>query len=145
MCPVYYLGVDISPTAVNICREKFFSDEDKVFITLDEFKKQPSSADITLSLDVIYHLINDDIYHDYMERLFSSAAKYCLIYSANIDQVTPSPHVRKRKFSTWVEENAARWELEEHIPNRYPMTADSDPNNTSFADFYLFKRKLTLT
>jgi len=140
MAPVNYLGVDISPTAVKICQEKFSSQCDKKFLTLECFKKHPSIAELTMSLDVIYHLVDDDIFHDYMNRLFSSAARYCVIYSANVDEFTPSIHVRKRKFTDWVEKYANDWVIEKVIPNKYPMTPESDPNNTSFADFYIFRK-----
>jgi glycosyltransferase involved in cell wall biosynthesis/SAM-dependent methyltransferase len=142
MSPVSYLGVDISPTAVEICRTKYIGHNEKRFMVLDEFKSSPETSELTLSLDVIYHLVDEEIFNDYMQRLFYSSKKYCIVYSANQEEITASAHVRKRKFTDWVDVNADGWELDEFIPNRYPMTKDSDPNNTSFADFYIFKKRL---
>ncbi|WP_251978195.1 glycosyltransferase [Salinicola avicenniae] len=136
-----YTGVDISPKAVEKCRQKFEFDRSKSFMTLDHFDKHPLSADLTLSLDVIYHLIDEKIYHEYMERLLSSSKRFCIIYSANENKNTLDAHVKKRRFTDWIEKHAPDWVLFKFIPNRYPMTSTSDPNNTSFADFYIFKRR----
>ncbi|WP_110687248.1 glycosyltransferase [Salinicola aestuarinus] len=136
-----YTGVDISSKAVEKCRQKFELDSSKSFMTLDHFDQHPLSADLTLSLDVIYHLIDEKIYHEYMERLLSSSERFCIIYSANENKNTLDAHVKKRRFTDWIEKHAPDWTLFKFIPNRYPMTATSDPNNTSFADFYIFKKR----
>lgn len=138
---VNYLGVDISESAIKICKNKFQEDTNKRFLKLDDFKASPETAEVTVSLDVIYHLVDDNIFHDYMNTLFSHARTHCIIYSANVDEKTINPHVRKRRFSDWVRLNAPNWYLEKFIPNRYPMRPGSDPNSTSFADFFIYKRK----
>ena len=74
-----YLGFDISHEAVALCREKFSWDQSKEFLLADDF--QSHSADVAISLDVIFHLVEDCVYRDYMNRLFSSANKYVVIYS----------------------------------------------------------------
>ncbi|WP_108446320.1 tetratricopeptide repeat protein [Halomonas denitrificans] len=139
--PVDYLGVDVSPTAVDICKRKYVSDSRKRFLVLDDFVALPETAELVLSLDVIYHLVDDEIYHDYMERLFSSSTRYCVIYSANKEELTSSKHVRKRRFTDWVDAYAHDWKMIKHIPNRYPFSEGSDQNETSFADFYIFEKK----
>jgi predicted O-linked N-acetylglucosamine transferase (SPINDLY family) len=105
---VKYLGVDISSAAIGICRKKFADDPKKQFLTLKDFECSPESATMSISLDVIYHLVDDDIFHDYMNTLFSHSIDYCVIYSANIDERTADPHVRKRKFSDWIDEHAPK-------------------------------------
>lgn len=99
-----YLGFDISSEAVALCREKFRLDQSKQFLSMDEFQSQ--SADATLSLDVIFHLVEDHVYRNYLECLFSSAKKYVVIYST-IDECRHRTlrHVRHRK----VAEDVARW------------------------------------
>lgn len=139
MLDVPYTGVDISPTAITLCKQRFANDSQKIFMTTEEFLSSPSVADATMSLDVIYHLVKDEIYHDYMETLFNHAKRYCLVYSANTEEVTHSPHVRKRQFTNWIKKNASGWKLINHIPNKYPMLPGADPQNCSFADFYLFE------
>ena len=74
-----------------------------------------------------------------MEDLFSSSEKYVIIYSANTTETyVTAEHVKHRKFTNWVENNATDWELSEVIDNKYPYDP-SDPENTSWSDFYIFK------
>jgi len=65
-----YLGFDVSSTAVSKCRELFKSDPSKSFRLLSEYENE--IADLTLSLDVIYHLVEDEIFERYMRNLVSS-------------------------------------------------------------------------
>ncbi|NRB56821.1 MAG: hypothetical protein HRU39_12720 [Salinicola sp.] len=136
-----YYGIDISEKSVSICRKKFTTDTNKKFSTVDEFSRHPEIADATMSLDVIYHLVDDDLYHQYMKNLFMHARKLCIVYSANIEERTHDSHVRKRNFTDWVKTYANDWLLVETIPNKYPMIPGSNPNETSFADFYIFRKQ----
>ena len=88
---VDYLGVDISESAIKICRNKFSEDINKRFLKLDDFKSLPENAEVTISLDVIYHLVDDNIFHDYMDTLFSHAHHYCIIYSADVNEKNNQP------------------------------------------------------
>ena len=63
-----YVGYDVSPKAIEICREKFQHDKKKKFGVINEYRGE--RAELTLSLDVIYHLVEDDVYHSYMQTLF---------------------------------------------------------------------------
>ena len=49
-------------------------------------------------------------------------------------------HVKHREFANWGLENASSWQLMTKIDNKYPYNPD-DPEETSFADFYVFERK----
>jgi hypothetical protein len=62
------------------------------------------------------------------------------IYSSNYDGDWSAPHVRHRKFSTWIARNAIEWKLVEKVPNRHPFN-EYDQTNTSFADFYVYERQ----
>lgn len=42
-------------------------------------------ADLSLSLDVIYHLVEDEVFETYINTLFKSARRYVIIYSSNSD------------------------------------------------------------
>lgn len=133
-----YIGVDVSETAIRICKKKFVSDPTKTFLTSSSCFNQV--ADLALSLDVIYHLIEDEIYNSYMSTLFSSAQRFVIVYSSNFEENNGCDlHVRHRRFSDWVETNAHSFELIEHIRNSFPYD-ERDPKNTSFADFYIFKK-----
>lgn len=94
-----YTGVDVSKTVVERCREMYRDDTSKRFLLLDEYKGQ--KADLSMSLDVIFHLVEDSIYDEYLSRLFDAAERYVIIYSTSADIAsTGTPHVRHRDCAT---------------------------------------------
>ena len=133
-----YTGIDVSQVAVDSTRRLFADDGSKRFIHTSEVTAT-DRAELALSLDVIYHLVEDAVFDSYLRQLFDAATKYVIVYSSNTDKFWSSPHVRHREFTRWVQENRADFALAETIPNRYPYDK-ADPDNTSFADFYIFER-----
>ncbi len=133
-----YTGVDISETAIGLCREAFADDSSKRFQLLDG---ETVEAELALSLDVIYHLVEDAVFEDHLQRLFAGATRFVIIYSSNTDQQAPvqGAHVRHRAFTDWVERTITGWRLQEHIPNRFPYTGDD--RTSSFADFFIYERE----
>ena len=133
-----YIGLDVSETAIKMCIERFKNDKTKSFFLYDPncFVDNHSlfKADLTLSLDVIYHLVEDHIYETYMKHLFSASKKYVIIYSSDTDEnpLIQSPHCKNRKFTKWVETNLPEWKLIQKIKNKYP--------NESMCDFFIYKR-----
>ena len=97
-------------------------------------------AELSISLDVIYHLVEDKIYEQYMENLINAATKFVLIYSSN-SSINPynNEHVRHRCFSEYIDINYKNLKLIEKIPNMYPYSED-DSDNTSLADFYIYQK-----
>ncbi len=93
---------------------------------------------MTLSLDVIFHLIEDDVFHEYMRRLFLSAERYVIVYSSNHEGEQPAAHVKHRRFTDWVEIYHPNFMLVRHIPNRWPLV--DDDQSQSFADFFIFEK-----
>ena len=133
-----YVGVDVSRTIVEETRRKFSGDSSLRFIHTSEVTSD-DKADLALSLDVVYHLVEDYVFTTYMDQLFGSARHFVIVYSSNKDEIADSAHVRHREFTAWVAANRADFELSETIRNIYPY-CESDPENTSFSDFYVFKR-----
>jgi len=134
-----YLGFDVSQTIITHCREKFIGDKAKNFLLTTAYSGQ--KAELTLSLDVIYHLIEDEVFHSYMTTLFAASLKYVIIYSSNSEQVagfTNCIHVKHRKFTDWMEKNAPEWKLTVFIPNKYPFSQNRKKG--SFADFYVYEK-----
>lgn len=134
-----YLGFDISPAAIDMCRKAFSGDVTKVFKPLNNYYRE--QADLTLSLDVVFHLVEDDIFDEYMRRLFVAATQFVIIYSSDTDDNNISdrvPHVRHRQFSRWITENASDWALYRTVPNRYPYNGDYA--TTSFSDFFIYRK-----
>lgn len=134
-----YIGVDISPKAVEMCRILFSGDTSKQFLQLDAGIPYPA-CDLSLSLDVVYHLVEDAMFDAYMRRLFESARRFVIVYSSNIDQEWTGKHVRHRHFTRWIEQNKPEWFLRFTLKNAYPYDS-TDPDQTSFADFYVFGRR----
>lgn len=133
-----YLGFDVSETAVASCRRRFAGDQSKSFELMHRY--QGERADLALSLDVIYHLIEDQVFENYMRTLFTAARRYVVIYSSDTDENRGyhGTHVRHRKFSSWICQTFPDWRLSEHIPNRYPYKGDY--REGSFSDFYIHER-----
>jgi hypothetical protein len=75
-----------------------------------------------------------------MNRLFESAKRFVIVYSSNKAEDRPAKHVRHRQFTTWVELNKPEWLLRQTVPNACPYDP-TDPDQTSFADFYVFARR----
>ena len=133
-----YVGVDVSRLAVEQCREEFKDRQTFAFMHTTEVTNS-TKADLSLSLDVIYHLVEDKIFHKYMKDLFRTSKKFVIIYSSNKTVDKSAPHVRHRKFTDWVGSNISDFTLIERIANLYPYD-DSDPEHTSFADFYVYAK-----
>lgn len=135
-----YLGLDVSPTAIQLCKQKFSEDLTKRFETINN--AGDVKAELSMSLDVIYHLVEDDIFNDYMRALFDASDRYVCVYSSNFEDehANGAEHVRHRQFTTWVQQNASDFELISETKNPYPYDAN-DSNNTSLADVFFFEKK----
>lgn len=133
-----YTGLDVSDAAVTVCRDLFRADCTKAFHLMADYDGQ--QAELALSLDVIYHLVEDDVYDRYMHTLFSASCRFVVVYSSNhdVNRGLKGTHVRHRMFTNWVSANAPSWRLIRHIPNRYPYKGDYQTG--SFADFFIFQK-----
>lgn len=131
-----YLGIDVSDTALDICRRKYSTDPTKQFLALRDLEEH--KADLVISLDVVYHLIEDEVFESYMRQLFSSAESHVVIYSSDCDIDARAAHVRHRNIQQWVANNIPDWGLVNVLHNPYPLI--DDPVNESFADFFFFRK-----
>ena len=133
-----YVGFDVSETAIGLCRARYSGDKSKQFHLIGAGQPQ-LAADLTLSLDVIYHLVEDAVFDQYMAGLFDASRKYVAVYASNEDRRGEGPHVRHRRFSTWIEQHRPDWRQIGFVKNRYPWDV-TKPGRTSFADFYFFEK-----
>lgn len=133
-----YIGFDVSPNAISRCSRRFSRDETKTFGLMEAYREE--TAQLTLSLDVIYHLVEDAVFVDYMNRLFDSSNRFVIIYSSDTDENIEgtAKHVRHRNFSKWVRDTKPEWKLIRHIPNKYPFCGDA--KGESFADFFIYSK-----
>jgi len=138
--PKYY-GLDVSAFAVKLCREKFKNDTTKRFQLYNGKYNGSEKCDLAISLDVIYHLIEDDVFEKYMNDLFHAATSFVIIYASDADG-EQRYHEKMRKFTVWISNNITDWVLDNKIKNPYPYDI-ADPDNTSQSDFYIYKKSHT--
>jgi SAM-dependent methyltransferase len=131
-----YIGLDVSRSAIQLCQRRFADDPTKSFFLYDGacFTDRAGlfAADLALSLDVIYHLIEDAVFETYMTHLFAAGTRFVIIYATNGEQAGTAPHVRHRHFTSWVGACCPDWRLLE--VTRGP---DSGPGR---ADFFTYER-----
>jgi len=108
-----YIGLDVSATAIKKCMKIFRHDTTKSFFLYNpEYfidKVNVFKCDLSISLDVIFHLVEDDLYEKYMYHLFQSADKFVIIYSSNTEDNALSKgfHIMHHEFTGWVKRNIA--------------------------------------
>jgi hypothetical protein len=134
-----YTGFDVSTTAIRLCQEKFRDDDSKKFLHLSQYRNQ--KAGLTLSLDVIYHLVEDGVFHEHMSSLFRASSRFVGIYSSNTDDnsMNAAGHVRHRRFEDWINRHEAGWHLYQRVKTTLPSSGEySIPD---YPDFYFYGRE----
>ena len=132
-----YLGLDISKTAIVRCREAFGEDPSKSFLWYDPLLSVRLSsflsADLTLSLDVIYHLVEEEYYEKHLEDLFTTSRRFAIIYSTDEALRQSTPHVRHRQFTSTVRKRFPEFQLIKKLDN---PNLDESP-----CRFFFFERQ----
>jgi SAM-dependent methyltransferase len=110
-----YTGLDVSRSAIALCQQRFAADPEKSFFLYDGTcftdRARLFTADLALSLDVVYHLTEDTVFETYLRHLFAAGQRLVVIYSTDEDMNDTAPHVRHRHFTPWIEANCPGWEL----------------------------------
>lgn len=131
-----YIGLDVSKSAIELCIQRFSSDYTKSFYLYDSLcfadHKDLFTADLILSLDVVFHLTEEAVYETYMSQLFAAGHFYVIIYSTNALISDEAPHVLHRNFSSWVDSNCPQWRLK--------SVAQGPGSGRLRADFYVYER-----
>jgi hypothetical protein len=131
-----YIGLDVSRTAIGLCQCRFSGDPAKSFFLYDGecFTDRAGifTADLALSLDVIYHLTEDMVFETYLTHLFAAGRRLVVIYSTNVEISKTAPHVRHRHFTPWVAANCRGWQLTGITPG-----PNTEPTR---ADFFVYER-----
>lgn len=126
-----YLGLDVSETAVEKCRTLFALDTHKRFYRLPT--AWPVVAQLSLSLDVIYHLVEDSVYLKHLDDVFGAATRFVILYTTDSDVVDPSlytaEHVKHRPVCRDVKARFPGWLM---------MDCEPEPNGV---DFYWYQRR----
>lgn len=127
------IGVDVSKTVIDKCKKLLPNSK---FFCLENEKFPKEKTDLLLSLDVIYHLIEDEVYEHYIKNIIDHGSEYIIIYSANFKgDENFSIHVRPRKFTEHKLLNR-KYELLKIVPNNYKS---NDHTKGSFSDWYIYK------
>lgn len=130
-----YLGLDPSHNAIAKCLKMYSSEvpNSKRFLLLEYYRNE--QADVSLSLDVIYHLVEDGVFDQHLKQLFSAATKLVVVYSSDFDGQHVK-HQRPRAFQHAVEALEPGWRLWRKILNEYPY--DPVTGNGSLSTFYAY-------
>jgi SAM-dependent methyltransferase len=131
-----YVGLDVSRTAIRMCERRFAGDPAKSFFLYDGacFVDRGGlfTSDLAISLDVIYHLTEERVFDAYLEHLFAAGDRFVVVYATNTEMPGTAPHVRHRRFTTWVDKQCPQWRL---------MSVTPGPNSGSGrADFFVYQR-----
>lgn len=128
----YCLGTDVSPTAIEWCREAFDDDYTKAFLlagpglTIGGF-------DLALSLDVLYHLIEDDVYDAYLATVFGSSRRWVILYTSDLNHGASNDgmaaHMRHRTVTADIADGFPGWKMH-GLPFK----------GMDSADFYIYER-----
>jgi hypothetical protein len=140
-----YIGLDVSATAIRHCGQLFSTDNTKSFFIYDSTSFFDNAGtlrcDLAMSLDVLYHLVEDDVYYTYLKHLFQSAEKFVIVYSSNnyIPKESTGSHEKHRKFTDDVKKSLSNWTLTAMIENPYRPKEWSDETGST-ANFYMFSK-----
>jgi len=135
-----YVGVDVATVPIQRCSVRFAQDSTKRFYLTGSMPSDLGAFDLALSLDVVFHLVEDPVFDSYMRSLFERAKSHVIVYSSNYDDWSESPHVRHRQFTSWIAKNVPVWQQTGFLANRFPFDGKR-PDDTSFADFYFFSHR----
>jgi SAM-dependent methyltransferase len=136
-----YIGLDIAKASIRLCADRFRNDPDKSFFLYDSTAfvdpLRIFQTDLAMSLDVIYHIIEEDVFSSYMSHLFRASNQFLIVYSTNFDS-KQTFHVKHRNFTKWIDQNIQGWKLIETIKNEHPRKSDDE--YTSAADFFIYQK-----
>jgi SAM-dependent methyltransferase len=135
-----YTGLDVSPAALELCRTRFADREGWRFLPAADRAAWAGRYDMAMSLDVIFHLVETEVFEAYMHDLFGHATRLVLIYSSDVDHDAPGRHVLHRNVSRWTEENLPQWRQTRAIPNPFGRAIDQPHDRrTSVARFMVYE------
>lgn len=122
---VTYTGVDLSAETIARVVPRY---PRLNFVRMDT-REGPSisiGAELSLSIDTIFHLPDDVAYRRYLAYLFGSATRYVLIHSPNRDEDKHGHHLRYRRFTQDI--RFAPWSIQDA------------PRSDDKPGFYLYRK-----
>jgi len=132
------LGLDFSEYAIKQCRALFSEDPNKSFmlyIPSRFFNTNFIIADLVVSLDVLYHIVDDRDYYKTLHDIFSSSRKFVILYTSieayRYEKFREGSHVRHRDTLSDLQ-GFMDFKIEGILQQEYP--------NLSSADFIILKK-----
>jgi SAM-dependent methyltransferase len=137
-----YIGLDVARDAIQRCKKAFGADETKSFFLYDPdcFVDHAGvfRTDLALSLDVVFHLVEDAVFEQHMRHLFDAGRRFVVVYSSDFDGPGMAAHVRHRNVSAWVASHLPAWERTSVVENPHTEHDDGTP---TIAKFLVFERR----
>ena len=139
-----YVGLDVAEASIEMCRAKFADDPTKEFHIYRSSGtvagQERFVADLSLSLDVIYHLVEDTIFEQHMADVFAASRRWVILYTSDSDRIrqVTAPHCRHRPVARYVAQRFPDWGLSQRIRNANPWRGDLE--HGSPADFYVYEQ-----
>ena len=130
-----YMGFDVSRKAIALCHERFNSDDQKSFFYYDPRffydGLKVFQADLVISLEVIFHIIEEDLFELYIDHLIKMSKKYIVVFSTDEERSIHldkdgivQKHLKHRNFSKFILSNYERIELMKVIDNPFEQKSD---------------------
>lgn len=148
-----YKGLDIAPSAIEMCEEMYSSDASKSFsqyfpgigqhLDGDRSRIRLYRSDAAISLDVLYHLVEDDLFEDHLRDLFGLGRRFVIIYACDREASELPPvgqHLKWRRFTPFINDAFPEWELIQQAANPYPAE-QCGTELGSYAGFFVYQRK----
>tara|TARA_R110002072_G_scaffold233795_2_gene391451 strand:+ start:56824 stop:57513 length:690 start_codon:yes stop_codon:yes gene_type:complete len=130
----HYRGYDVSPRAIELCKAKFEHDTSKSFhLHTQTAHPLMDKAELTLSIDVIFHLVEQHIFEAHLRDLFAASTRYVIIFSTAFDKRHESPHHCDRDFRQHISDNFNQFRLSQIVENPFK-------GNDSQADFFVYQK-----
>lgn len=122
------IGLDVSPTIIRKLKFIYCNDNTKQFYLVNNFDTTNKST-LVISCEVLFHLINIDIWKKYIANLFAYSKKYVIIFAADYDKDF-GHHCLCRKFTDYIKLNYPNWSLKNTIKR----------DDGCLGDFYIFEK-----
>ena len=130
-----YLGLDVAAASVQLCATKFADDSSKSFMLYTPglwINRGFVQADLTVCLDVLYHITDETDFRHTLRDILHSSAKWVVLYTRlRMEEHPTIDTVQDRDLFHYLPDYP-EYSVHGIIPQRYP--------DQSSADFIILKR-----